>query len=138
MILGIGIDIVEIEKFESLLKKSGERLLNKFAHPIEKKLSPKVQNQRYYEYWAARFAVREAFAKAIGTGLGSGFESTEIGVAKNPKGKPFLKIEKKLLERLNKQGMQSFHVSIAHSFDFALAMVVIEGSDRRKKVKQEG
>ncbi|HZW68556.1 MAG TPA: holo-ACP synthase [Pseudogracilibacillus sp.] len=117
MIVGIGIDIVEISRIEGLLKKSNrflERTLTKGEIAQYKDLR---SDRRQVEYVAGRFAAKEAFAKARGTGIGQ-LSFTDIEVLATETGAPSLKVA-------GYEGM-ALHLSISHSEEYAVAQVVIE------------
>lgn len=116
MIKGIGIDIVELERIKRLMNKN-----NRFIKRIlcEKELLEFEQitnERRKIEYVAGRFAAKEAFSKAIGTGIGE-TSFTDIAVTTKPTGAPVLSV--KGYEK------QKLFVSISHSEDYAVAQVII-------------
>src|SRR5271154_147593 len=94
MIVGIGIDIVNIERIEKLLEKSGEQFLKKIFTPEEIKIAEKYKGKKYAAYFAKRFAAKEAVVKAFGTGIGK-IEFREISVEKEKSGKPVIKLKGK-------------------------------------------
>jgi len=117
MIVGIGIDIVEIRRIEGLLKKNNrflERTLTKGEIAQYKDLR---SERRQIEYVAGRFATKEAFAKARGTGIGQ-LQFTDIEVLTTERGAPSLKVA-------GYENM-SLHLSISHSEQYAVAQVIIE------------
>lgn len=122
MIFGIGTDITKVSRFEKWIKDSGyiERF---FAD--EERCSGKSE-QAMMEHYAARFAAKEAFSKAIGTGL-VGFDLKEVFIQKNQNGKPELIVRGKA-ENLLKSMCNNpvIHVSLSHEKEYALAYVVIE------------
>ncbi|UTC68274.1 MULTISPECIES: holo-ACP synthase [unclassified Treponema] len=122
MILGLGIDIVEVSRIEKWLndKKLLERFFNK--EEIEYVLSKENGAARSL---AVRFAAKEAFGKALGTGL-AGIELKDIAVANDKTGRPFLKLSGTALEALNKKGGESCHLSLTHEKTTAAAVVIIE------------
>ena len=125
MIYGIGCDIVEVKR----LKKWVETplLLERYFNPKEMLQSTNASLQRKCEYYAVRFAAKESFAKALGTGL-KGFSLADIYVEKDLEGKPLLQVTGKAKELLQERcGAQSFvFVSLSHEKNYALAQVVIE------------
>ena len=127
MIYGLGLDSVELDRFDKSFSKYTEKWLKKGAHPIEIKLAPKSKGKRWVEYWAARFAVKEAFSKALGTGFGKNFDPKQIGVNKTSSGKPYLMFEKKLQLKLKELKISNTHISITHTEQFASAIVMLEG-----------
>src|SRR6266850_1132912 len=88
MILGVGIDIVEVERIEGSYERFGERFLNRILHPNEIKycLSYKAPGP----FLAARFAAKEAISKAFGTGIGSQLGWRDMEVGRKESGEPFV------------------------------------------------
>lgn len=122
MIYGIGVDIVEVKRFEKWVKKTD--MINRFFHKDE--LSSASSLNILCEHYAARFACKEAFSKALGTGL-CGFNLDDVYIVKNIDGKPELKCKDKAKEILEKRcGNCKIHVSLSHEKAFAIAYVVIE------------
>ncbi|SEN82431.1 holo-[acyl-carrier-protein] synthase [Amphibacillus marinus] len=117
MILGTGIDIVELIRVEQLLRRQ-PRFIKKILTDREQVLfKTKQTNRRQLEFLAGRFAAKEAFAKAYGTGIGQvGFHDIEIFT--NQQGGPYIVFVK------NKD-LKS-HLSISHSKDYAIAQVILE------------
>lgn len=114
MIRGIGVDISSPERFEGM----GEKLLSRLFTPEELRKAP----VRSSEYFAARFAAKEAFAKALGTGI-KGFSLTEIEISEDENGKPFFILSGRAREKA--EGLR-FHLSMSHEKEAAVAMVVAE------------
>ena len=120
MIKGIGIDIVEIERIRELAESSGkfaERILTGREHARYLEL----KDRRRFEFLAGRFAAKEAFSKAYGTGIGKELSFHSISVGNDRNGKPFI-------EEPFSSGV---HLSISHSRDYAVAQVVIEELDAK-------
>ena len=124
MILGLGIDIVEVSRLEKWLKDN--KLLQRFfsEEEIEYVLSKENGAARSL---AVRFAAKEAFGKALGTGL-AGIELKDIAVANDKTGRPFLKLSGTALQVLKEKGGASIHLSLTHEKTTAAAVVIIEGS----------
>lgn len=116
MIKGIGIDIIEIGRVKEAVDKYGAGFLNKVFTPDEIKYCRSHKSLKYPEL-AVRFAAKEAFAKAIGTGIG-GIGWQEIEIVNDAKGKPSLAIKGKKARKV--------HVSLSHSRDYAVASVYVE------------
>ncbi|MCL2720913.1 MAG: holo-ACP synthase [Treponema sp.] len=124
MITGIGIDIVQIERMEHWLLNS--RLLERFFHADELAVvSQKEKNAA--QSLAARFAAKEAFGKALGTGLAN-LELKDIIVINNDNGKPVIKLTGTALKAFNKSGADNVHISLSHEKENAIAMIVLEGA----------
>jgi len=120
MIKGIGIDIVEIERIKRLIEKSN-RFINRTL--TEKEIiqyNELRSNTRKIEYVAGRFAAKEAFAKATGTGIGK-LKFTDIEVLAAESGAPLL--------RVSGYDEAQLHVSISHSESYAVAQVIIENKN---------
>lgn len=114
MIRGIGVDISSPERFVGM----DDRLLSRLFTKREIEGAP----HRAAEYYAARFAAKEAFSKALGTGI-KGFSLTEIEIREDDNGKPYFALSgraAKLAEGL------SLHLSMSHEREEAVAMVVAE------------
>jgi holo-[acyl-carrier protein] synthase len=123
MITGIGIDIVHIKRMERWL--SNTKLLQRFFHPDEIEFSLSL-GKNASQTLAARFAAKEAFGKALGTGLAN-LKLAEIMVINNNNGKPELKLLGSAQKALEKSGADKVHISLSHEKENALAMVVLEG-----------
>ncbi|WP_246945322.1 holo-ACP synthase [Bacillus pinisoli] len=117
MIKGIGIDIVEIKRIETLLEKT-PKFVDRILTEGERSVWNTLTDRRKYEYLAGRFAAKEAFSKAMGTGIGVGLQFIDIEILQDEKGKPYIA---KPLEN-------GVHLSISHSKDYAVAQVIIESS----------
>lgn len=123
MILGLGIDIVEVSRLEKWLndKKLLERFFNK--EELEYVLS---KRDGAAPSLAVRFAAKEAFGKALGTGL-AGIELKDIAVVNDKIGRPFLKLFGTALQALKEKGGADIHLSLTHEKTTAAAVVIIEG-----------
>lgn len=122
MIVGTGIDIVKNARFEKWLQN--EKILERFFHSdeIEYVKSKKTTGA---EHLAARFAAKEAYVKALGTGF-VGINLKDICVQNEPSGKPVLKLESTAQEKLVESGASTVHLSISHEREYTVAMVVLE------------
>ncbi len=115
MIIGVGIDIVEIKRIKQVMTRQprfAKRILtdNEYRRYID------LHNQRQVEFLAGRFAAKEAFMKAVGTGVSKEFTWQDVEIVNNERGKPIMEgsIE------------ETIHLSISHSKDYAVAQVIIE------------
>ena len=132
MIIGLGSDIVNIERVAALLKKSPEKFKNKYftAYEIEAANRYGVDNkQAVNAHFAKRFAAKEAFAKAVGTGFGKDLNLKDIGVENDASGKPSVILNENAQALLKKKsgGREVVcHVSISDEYPYALAVVIIE------------
>ncbi len=122
MISGIGIDLVEIQRIKNWL--ANDRLLSRFFHPQEIE-DVRRRGARAADSLAARFAAKEAFGKALGTGL-IGFSLRNVRVAASASGKPELVLYDDALEAFLKGGEGRLHLSLSHDGGIAAAVVAIE------------
>jgi holo-[acyl-carrier protein] synthase len=122
MIKGIGVDIVEVQRIKDAIEKYKEKFSGKIFTEEEIAYSMTFKN-REYVHLAARFAVKEAFSKAVGTGITQGFRFKEVGVVNKESGEPELVLTGDLAE---KYGHYHFHVTISHTEINAVAVVVLE------------
>jgi len=124
MILGTGIDTVEIARFQKFLDEGNQPLLNRLFSVAEQGYCrPKKQAASCL---AARFAAKEAFVKAMGTGLRDGMCWTQIEVVKDQLGKPSLKLSERTYQLFSEQGATTVHLSLSHDGGHAVAVVVLE------------
>ena len=122
MIIGIGVDIVQVERIAKWRNTPG--LLERFFHPDE--LSDMHSRGTGMEMsLAAHFAAKEAFGKALGTGL-TGIVLQDIMVKSNNNGKPEIMVSGTAMKALENSGANKVHLSLAHEKDYAIAMVVLE------------
>jgi holo-[acyl-carrier protein] synthase len=124
VITGIGTDIVYINRVKKVLDRYGERFVNRILTPEERVRFEKTKAKA--NHLAKRFAAKEAFSKAIGTGIRSPFRWHSVTVARDPKGKPILKPDAQMSAYLSRAGVTHFHVSLTDDTDIAMAFVVLE------------
>jgi len=122
MILNTGVDIIEVERIKEVLEKFGERFQKRIYTQTEIDYCETFKDTKYVHY-AARFAAKEAFSKAIGTGITQGFKFNEIGIRNEKSGMPVLELFGDLAE---KWGKYKVHISLSHTKDNAIAFVVME------------
>lgn len=128
MIIGIGSDLIDINRVEKVLERHGERFIQRVFTPIEIRKSER-RRMRAASY-AKRFAAKEACAKALGTGMSAGVFWRDMGVVNLPSGKPTMALTggaAKRLESLLPAGHRAvIHVTITDEFPLAQAFVMIE------------
>ncbi len=125
-IIGIGTDIVEVPRIAALLKKQKARFVARILHPQELPLPP-FSEEKQAALLAKRFAVKEAFAKAIGTGIGAECSFQDLIVTHDKAGRPLIHCSDALAARLKLQyGNVRFHCTIADTANHATATVVAE------------
>lgn len=127
MILGIGTDMIEISRIELSIAQFGERFLDRIFTPGEIAYC-QHKKKRASESFAARFAAKEAGAKALGTGISRGITWKEIEVRREPGGRPTLHLTGRARKRAEELGISRLSLSLTHGRDLALAMVIAEGS----------
>lgn len=126
MISGIGIDIVHVRRIQHWLDVPG--LVERFFHPQEI-ADARARGAGCPLSLAARFAAKEAFGKALGTGLAR-IKLGDIIVRNDSKGRPFLLLEGTAKARFDETGGGIVHCSLTHEGENAVAMVVIEAVER--------
>jgi holo-[acyl-carrier protein] synthase len=124
MIVGLGLDIAEIDRIEAAITRHGAPILERLFTPAEASYCDKHKNR--FERYAARFAAKEAAMKALGTGWSHGVRWRDIEVTREPSGKPTLRLAGVAREIADKLGVKNISLSITHSGNFALAQVIFE------------
>jgi holo-[acyl-carrier protein] synthase len=124
MIAGTGIDIIEIERIEHSIERFGQRFLNRVYLPGEQAYCQRKKNAA--ESFAARFAAKEAAAKALGTGMSHGVNWREIEVVREPGGRPALRFHGRAALRAERMGVHHANLSLTHSTGLAMASVILE------------
>ena len=123
MIFGAGTDIIEVQRVEEKLVRT-ESLKTKLFTATE--IAYCESKYRPAMHFAARFAAKEAFLKAMGTGWSGGHKFSEIEVVNNVLGKPELFVHGKVREFCEAHGVSAMEVSLTHIKDLASAVVVLE------------
>lgn len=123
MIFGIGIDIIEVNRVKKLVEKD-DHSLQKIFTPKEIAYCRKLPQGA--ESFAGRFAVKEAFLKAMGTGWSEGLKFSEIETLNDQRGNPEITLYGQTKEHFENQSLSLAHVSIAHLREYATAIVVLE------------
>lgn len=122
-ILGIGIDIVEVERIRDSIEKQGTPLLERLFTPSEREY---CSSMKYPEqHYAVRFAAKEALFKALGTGWSGGIGWNEVEIVRDDRGRPSLILSGKTEEKANEMRARSFHLSLSHTDDYGVAQVVV-------------
>ena len=124
MIYGVGTDIVEVARIEKALERFGEKFAKRILCPPELK---RFENHRQKaNYLAKRFAAKEAFTKALGTGIHAPANWHGVWVKNLPSGKPVLEFSGPLQDLLQKRKISSHHLSLADERGMAVATVILE------------
>jgi holo-[acyl-carrier protein] synthase len=125
MLIGTGVDLIEVERIAHSIERYGERFLRRvytdheIAYCSRKRVSA--------ESFAARFAAKEAGAKALGTGISRGVTWNEFQVARNPGGRPVLELRGRAALLATELGVRAISLSLTHTSSLAIATVVMEG-----------
>lgn len=120
MISGIGIDIIELNRIEKIVERQS-RFPDRILTSKEKSLYEGLKGKRKVEFLAGRFAAKEAFSKAYGTGIGKELSFLDMEIATDERGKPFF-------QKPFKKGV---HLSISHSEAYVVAQVVMENLEEK-------
>jgi holo-[acyl-carrier protein] synthase len=129
MIVGLGIDHVDVERFRRLLDRHGSRLRQRIFTPRELALRPKTAGQ--VQTLAARFAAKEAGMKAIGTGWAEGVTFQDFEIGRDERGAPVLTLHGEALHRCQEMGVTNSLVSLSHTDQMAVAVVILEAQNTR-------
>ncbi len=120
MIKGIGVDNIEVTRIEKTIKNYGERFLNRIY--TKKEIEYCIKKPHAAEHFAARFAAKEAFGKALGTGVFYKFSWKDVEVTRHSSGKPEIKYTGYFKDKLK----GNIFLSLTHTSKEAIAVVVIE------------
>ena len=134
MILGIGIDIIEVGRIEASYKKFGDKFLQRILHPDE--ISYCLSHRAPGPFLAARFAAKEAISKAFGTGIGAqlGWQDMEIG--RKESGEPFVILHEKGEALMQARGGKKLLVSLSHTQQHASAVAILEGCEKEQQQRE--
>jgi holo-[acyl-carrier protein] synthase len=124
MILGTGIDIIEVERIEASYEKFGDRFLNRILVPDEMEYC--LSHKKPGPFLAARFAAKEAVSKAFGTGIGAQISWQDIEVKRKESGEPYVVMHGKGAELMKQRGARVVHLTISHTEKHATAMAILE------------
>lgn len=124
MLVGTGIDVVEVERIAASIKRYGARFLERVFTPGEIAYCERKKNSA--ESFAARFAAKEAGAKALGTGIQHGIVWTDLEVRRSPGQRPTLHFSGRALEMAERLGVRQVSLSLTHSNTMAIAAVHLE------------
>ncbi|MCL4511623.1 MAG: holo-ACP synthase [Bacteroidetes bacterium] len=121
MVEGVGVDIIEVSRIQKSIEDYGALFMDKIFTSEEKAYCSAKPNP--FQHYAARFAAKEAFSKATGTGWNSDFSWQEVEVINEKSGKPFFRLGGLALKSF---GNKRIFLSLSHSGDYVVAVVVIE------------
>ena len=126
MIIGIGTDIVEIDRIDGVLSRRGASFVRRILTPAEREQFYSKKDQT--RYLAKRFAAKEAAAKALGTGFRQGVSWQDFEVYSDKMGKPGLLLRGKAQSMMQEKGLRESHLSISDERDYAIAFVIFSAS----------
>ncbi len=128
MIFGIGTDICDVRRIRAVLSRRGDRFAERVLGPHEIGVFQRRRGQleeRGVRYLATRFSAKEAFSKAIGLGMRTPMTWRGCEIAKQPSGKPEIRLHGALAEWFSARGLRA-HVSVSDEADYAASFVVVE------------
>jgi holo-[acyl-carrier protein] synthase len=121
VIVGVGLDLVEIERVAGILAKSGDRFVDRVLHPEEDR--SRLSAREGPTHFAGLFAAKEAVMKALGTGM-AGANFADIRIRHHDSGQPWVELSGKAAELAGSLGIASWHLSITHSKSTAAAVAI--------------
>ncbi len=124
MIHGIGTDLVSVKRIEETLFKFGDRFLHRILS--ESEVAEYAESSQPAKFLAKRFAAKEAFSKAWGTGIGEAVGWHDVEVAHDARGKPLIAPSPAMASRFAVEKIVAAHISLSDEDDHALAFVVLE------------
>ena len=127
MVIGIGTDVIEIERVKRSIERFGEAFLRR-VYTVEEVAYCQGKKKNAAESFAARFAAKEAAAKALGTGISRGVSWTEFAVGREAGGRPMLRLLGRAGALAAELGVVRVSLSLTHGREVAMAVVVLEGA----------
>jgi len=126
MILGIGIDIIEVARIQASHEKFGERFLNRILHPGE--ISYCLSHKAPAPFLAVRFAAKEAISKAFGTGIGAQLSWKDMEIARRESGEPYVILHGPGEELFKARNARVVLISLSHTQAHATAVAILESA----------
>ena len=124
MILGTGIDIIEVARIAASFEKFGERFVNRILLPAE--IAYCLSHRQPAPFLAVRFATKEAVSKAFGTGIGAELSWHDIEVRRKESGEPFIVLHDRGQQLFAARKASRLHVSLTHTQHYAAATAILE------------
>ena len=124
MILGIGIDIIEVARIQASHERFGERFLNRILHPAE--IAYCLSHRAPAPFLAARFAAKEAISKAFGTGIGAQLAWQDMEIARRDSGEPYVILHGQGPALLQSRNASIVLISLSHTDHHAAAVAILE------------
>ena len=126
MILGVGIDIIEVTRIQASFEKFGERFMKRILHPDE--IAYCLSHKSPAPFIAARFAAKEAISKAFGTGIGAQLGWQDMEVRRRESGEPYVILHGGGQELLEARGARAVLISLSHTQTYAAAVAILEST----------
>ena len=130
MILGTGIDIIEVSRIRASYEKFGERFLKRILRPEE--IAYCLSYRFPAPFLAARFAAKEAISKAFGTGIGAQLGWQDMEIRRKASGEPFVVLHGKGEALFKARGAASLLITLSHTQHYATAVAILEGHAKRE------
>ncbi|HTB85887.1 MAG TPA: holo-ACP synthase [Candidatus Sulfotelmatobacter sp.] len=124
MILGTGIDIIEVARIAASYEKFGERFVNRILLPDE--IAYCLQHRKPAPFLAVRFAAKEAISKSFGTGICAALGWQDMEIRRKESGEPFVVLHGKGKILLESRGAKTVHISLSHTENYAAATAILE------------
>jgi holo-[acyl-carrier protein] synthase len=124
MILGIGIDIIEVHRIKTSHQRFGERFLHRILLPDE--IAYCLTHREPAPFLAARFAAKEAISKAFGTGIGAHLTWRDIEIKRRPTGEPYVILHGKAQTLMTQRNAKNLLISLSHTDNYAAAVATLE------------
>jgi holo-[acyl-carrier protein] synthase len=128
LIVGMGIDIAEVDRVKAAIERHGEAFLRRLYTQREREYCEKFKNK--YERYAGRFAAKEATMKALGTGWSRGVRWVDVEVVRQSGGRPTISLAGEAAKVASALGVERVALSITHTSAQAFAQVIFEGEQR--------
>lgn len=125
MILGVGIDLIEVARIRTAAERFGDRFLKRILRPEE--IAYCQQHRDPAPFLAARFAAKEAVSKAFGTGIGTALGWQDIEIGRRESGEPFVVLHGSGLKLFQERRATQLRISLSHTEQHATAVAVLEG-----------
>ena len=125
MILGVGIDIIEVARIATSYERFGERFVHRILLPDEIAYCQTHKNPA--PFIAARFAAKEAISKAFGTGIGGALAWQDMEIRRKETGEPFVVLHGKGERLFASRGAKRLLISLSHTSNYATATAILEG-----------
>jgi holo-[acyl-carrier protein] synthase len=124
VILGTGIDIIEVQRVTAAYERHGERFINRILRPGE--IAYCLSHKMPGPFLAARFAGKEAISKAFGTGIGAQLGWQDLEICRKQSGEPYVVLHAKAIDLLRERGARLVQLSLSHTDQYAAAIAILE------------